>query len=118
VSSFWLPSQADRTLVQYHPARHVATAFGLSERTARKWLARARPAAPSALADGSSRPHRSPGQIPLELCELIERLRRQRWTGAEIARALALNPASVARYLRQHGRARLRALAPPVSVVR
>lgn len=107
-----------RVVVQRQPARHVATAFGISERTVRKWLARARPAAPDALADRSSRPHGSPEQTPAELRELIERLRRQRWTGAEIARALALSPATVARYLRRQGLARLRALAPAAPVVR
>jgi transposase InsO family protein len=107
-----------RVVAQRQPARQVAAAFGISERTVRKWVARARPAAAGALVDRSSRPHGSPGQIPVELRELIERLRRQRWTGAEIAHALALSPATVARYLRRQGLARLRALEPPVPVVR
>lgn len=108
-----------RVVSEQQPARQVATAFGISERTVRKWVARARPAAPAAaLADRSSRPHGSPGQTPVELRELIARLRRQRWTGAEIARALDLSPATVARYLRRQGLARLRALEPPVPVVR
>lgn len=102
-----------RVVSQEHPARQVATAFGISERTVRKWVARA-----GALTDRSSRPHGSPGQTPGELQELIARLRRQRWTGAEIARALALSPATVARYLRRLGLARLRALEPPTPVVR
>jgi transposase InsO family protein len=102
-----------RVVSQEHPAHQVATAFGISERTVRKWVARA-----GALTDRSSRPHGSPGQTPGELQELIARLRRQRWTGAEIARALALSPATVARYLRRLGLARLRALEPPTPVVR
>jgi transposase InsO family protein len=107
-----------RVVRERQPARQVAAAFGISERTVRKWVARARPAAAGALADRSSRPHGSPGQTPLELQELIERLRRQRWTGAEIAHALHLSPATVARHLRRQGLARLRALEPPVPVVR
>jgi transposase InsO family protein len=107
-----------RVVSERQPARPVAAAFGISERTVRKWVARDRPAAPAALADRSSRPHGSPGQTPVELRELIARLRRQRWTGAEIARALDLSPATVARYLRRQGLARLRALEPPVPVVR
>jgi transposase InsO family protein len=102
-----------RVASQQHSVRAVATAFGISERTVRKWVARS-----STLVDRSSRPHASPGQTPAELQELIARLRRQRWTGAEIARALALSPATVARYLRRLGLARLRALAPPAPVVR
>jgi transposase InsO family protein len=107
-----------RVVMQQQPARQVAAAFGISERTVRKWVARARGAAPPALVDRSSRPHGSPEQTPGELRELIERLRRQRWTGAEIAHALALSPATVARYLRRLGLARLRSLAPPPPVVR
>ena len=102
-----------RVLHQGQPVRGVATAFGISERTVRKWVARR-----DAVADRSSRPHASPDQTPGELQELIERLRRQRWTGAEIARALALSPATVARYLRRRGLARLRALEPPPPVIR
>ncbi len=105
-----------RVAAEHQPARQVAAAFGVSERTVRKWVGRARPA--EGLADRSSRPHGSPGQTPGELCELIERLRRQRWTGAEIARALDLSAATVARYLRRLGLARLRNLAPPAPVVR
>jgi transposase len=109
-----------RVVAEQQSARQVATAFGISERTVRKWVARARPGAggPAALADRSSRPHDSPGQTPGALRELIERLRRQRWTGAEIAHALALSPATVARYLRGLGLARLRSLEPPAAVVR
>jgi transposase len=107
-----------RVVMQQQPARQVAAAFGISERTVRKWVARARAAALPALVDRSSRPHGSPEQTPDELRELIERLRRQRWTGAEIAHALALSPATVARYLRRLGLARLRSLAPPAPVVR
>jgi transposase InsO family protein len=98
---------------QRQPVREVAAAFGISERTVRKWVARG-----DAVADRSSRPHASPGQTPGELQVLIEGLRRQRWTGAEIARALALSPATVARYLRRVGLARLRVLEPPAPVVR
>ena len=102
-----------RVVAEHQPARHVAAAFGISERTVRKWVGRA-----GALADRSSRPHASPGQTAAELRALIAGLRRQRWTGPEIARALQLSPATVARYLRRLGLARLRSLAPPVPVVR
>jgi len=106
-----------RVVILQQPARQVAAAFGISERTVRKWVVRGRPQIVE-LGDRSSRPHGSPGQTPAELRELIERLRRQRWTGAEIAHALALSPATVARYLRRQGLARLSALEPPVPIVR
>ena len=105
-----------RVVAEPQSARQVAAAFGISARMVRKWVERAGPA--GTLVDRSSRPHGSPGQTPGELRELIERLRRQRWTGAAIARALQLSPATVARYLRRLGLARLRSLAPPVPVVR
>jgi transposase InsO family protein len=105
-----------RVTTEGQPVRRVAAAYGISDRTVRKWVARARETA--MLTDGSSRPVHSPGQLPGELQELIGRLRRQRWTGAQIAQALALSPATVARYLRRQGLARLRALEPPVPIVR
>jgi len=105
-----------RVLTEGQRGRQVAAAFGISERTVRKWVGRARQE--GGLADGASRPAHSPTQLPVELQELIPRLRRQRWTGAQIAQALAVSAATVARYLRQHGLARLRALEPPVPVVR
>ena len=105
-----------RVVVEEQPGRRVAAAFGISERTVRKWVARARQAAE--LGDASSRPHHRPTELPAALQELIPRLRRQRWSGPQIAAALALSAATVARYLRQHGLARLRALEPPPPVQR
>jgi transposase InsO family protein len=48
----------------------------------------------------------------------VERLRRQRWTGAEIAQTLHLSASTVARLLRRQGLARLRQLEPPEPVQR
>src|SRR5262252_1705298 len=105
-----------RIVAEHQSTGQVAAAFGISARTVRKWVARAGSA--ETLTDRSSRPHDSPGRTPAELRELIERLRRQHWTGAEIARALDLSSATVARYLRRLGLARVRDLAPPAPVVR
>src|SRR5262249_40688302 len=105
-----------RVVVEEQPGRRVAAAFGISERTVRKWVARARQAAE--LGAASSRPRHRPTELPAALQELIPRLRRQRWSGPQIAAALALSAATVARYLRQHGLARLRALEPPPPVQR
>src|SRR5439155_21185202 len=94
----------------------VARAVGICPKTVRKWVARAR--AGDGLGERSSRPQRVPGATPAELVEHIERLRRQRWTSAEIAERLRLGRSTVARYLARRGLARLRALEPVVPVQR
>jgi transposase InsO family protein len=96
----------------------VAAAVGVSARTVHKWVARYAAEAEPGLADRSCRPQRSPGATPPLLASWVERLRRQRWTGAEIAQALQLSASTVARLLRRQGLARLRALEPPVPVQR
>jgi len=98
--------------------RDVAEALGVSERTVRKWVQRYRTEGVAGLQDRSNRPRRPPLAIAPELVTWIERLRRQRWTGAQIARALQLSRATVARYLRRLGLARLRALEPAAPVQR
>jgi transposase InsO family protein len=92
----------------------VARAVGVTPKTVRKWVARARVG--DGLVDRSSRPRQLPTATPAELVEHVERLRRQRWTSAEIAERLRLGRSTVARYLAQRGLARLRALesVPPV----
>jgi len=99
------------------PAR-VAAAVGVSERTVRKWVARYHAEADAGLRDRSCRPHRSPMTTPALLVHWMEQLRRQRWTGAEIAASLCLSPSTVARWLRRRGLARLRQLEPPPPVHR
>ena len=89
----------------------VARAFGVCDRTARKWVTRAAEGE-LALEDRSCRPHRSPRAISTALVVEIERLRRRRWTGAEIAGVVGVSRATVARTLGQLGLARLTALTP------
>jgi transposase InsO family protein len=96
----------------------VATAVGVSERTVRKWLGRYRANAGHELVDLSCRPHRSPAATPPVLVNWVETLRRQRWTGPQIAAALQLSASTVARLVRRQGLARLRQLEPPVPVRR
>jgi transposase InsO family protein len=98
--------------------RDVAEALGVSDRTVRKWIQRYRTAGVPGLQDRSCRPHHAPTAVAPELVAWIQRLRRQRWTGARIAQALQLSRATVARYLQRCGLARLRALDPPVPVQR
>jgi hypothetical protein len=49
---------------------------------------------------------------PAAVVAQVEALRRQRWTGARIAPAVALSRATVGRLLRRCGLARLRQLEP------
>lgn len=92
----------------------VARAVGITPKTVRKWVTRAQ--AGGSLADPSSRPHHRPMATPAALLDHIERLRRQRWTSAEIAERLRLGRSTVARLVARLGLARLRARdpAPPV----
>ncbi len=96
--------------------RAVALAFHVTPKTVRRWVARA--AAGEGLHDRSCRPHTSPRATPPELRALVEQLRRQRWTSAEIAARLRLGRSTVARLLARRGLARLRALAPQPPVRR
>jgi transposase InsO family protein len=96
----------------------VAAAVGVSERTVRKWLARYDAAGEAGLLDRSCRPGRSPIVTPPALIALVEQLRRQRWTGAQIAQALQLSASTVARYLRRGGLARLGSLELVAPTVR
>lgn len=107
-----------RVLTEQEAPAAVAAAVGISERTVRKWLARYVAEADEGLADRSCRPRRSPGATPPRLVSWVERLRRQRWTGAAIAQALQLSASTVARLLRRQGLGRLRQLEPPVPVQR
>ena len=95
----------------------VATGFGVSIRTAFKWLARFRTEGRSGLLDRSSRPKCSPRTIhPLRVARVLA-LRRRRLPGFQIARAAKLSKASVSRLLLRH-RHRLAALEPPPPVRR
>lgn len=96
----------------------VAAAMGLSEPTVRKWVARHRAEGEPGLRDRSCRPQRPAGATPALVVSWIAQLRRQRWTGAEIAAALGVSESTVARTLRGCGLARLAALEPPAPVQR
>jgi transposase len=77
----------------------VAEAAGVCPRTVRKWLDRGL----AGLQDRSSRPHRLRQPTPQAIVEEIERLRRQRWTGKQIAAKAGVSPATVSRVLRRLG---------------
>jgi transposase InsO family protein len=96
----------------------VAAAFGVSERTAGKWLARYRREGPAGLVDRSSRPRRCPHQLRAGTVRRIERLRRRRWTSPAIAQRLGIAPSTVGLTLRRLGLNRLRALEPRPPIIR
>jgi transposase InsO family protein len=95
--------------------------FGISRKTAYKWLARAE-AGQTCLADRSRRPHRSPGITPPAVEAAVVALRREHpaWGGRKLHHALARQgmvepipaPSTITAILRRHG------LLPPDPVPR
>jgi transposase InsO family protein len=105
--------------VRKEGARRAAEAFGVSQRTARKWAARFEAEGPPGLQDRSSRPVRSPRALPSGWVDLIRQLRRAtRLTGAQIGERLSLARSTVAAYLTRLGLGRLKALEPKEPVRR
>ena len=90
----------------------VAEAVGVCPRTVRKWVDRYRREGLAGLQDRSSRPHRLHRPTPQAVIEEIERLRRQRWTGKQIAVQVGVSPATISRVLRRLGLNKLSALEP------
>ena len=94
--------------------RATATAFGVCEKTVRRWLARAQQAGfPPRLPDRSSVPLRQPRKTSAELESRILALRRQRRSYAQIRMLLPVSKATLSRVLRRHGLHRLASLEPP-----
>ena len=96
----------------------VAETMGVCVKTVRKWVARFAAEGATGLQDRSSRPHTLHRPTPAETQESIVAQRRQRLTGQQIARDLAVSPATVSRVLRRHGLSRIRDLEPPAPVQR
>ena len=90
----------------------AARAAGVCPRTARKWIERYRRQGLVGLYDRSSRPHRLHRPTPQVTVEEVGRLRRQRFTGKQIAAELHLSPATVSRILKRLGLNRISALEP------
>ena len=96
----------------------AARAAGVCPRTVRKWVDRYRQEGLAGLQDRSSRPHRLRQPTPQGVVEEIEQLRRQRWTGKQIAVQVGVSPATVSRVLRRSGLSKLSALEPPEPIRR
>ena len=108
-----------RIVEEGRPVAEVAAGFGVSERTARKWLARYRKEGPAGLQNRSSRPRSVANRTLEPWIDLMEHLRRAyRLTAEEIAAKLHLARSTVAAWLKRRGLARLKSLEAPVQVVR
>ena len=107
-----------RVLALGQAPRVVALGYGVSLKTTRKWVARFLAEGSGGLVDRSSRPRRLRAPTPAATAQRIEALRRQRWTGQQIAREAGVSPATVSRILRRLGLNRLKALEPAEPVRR
>ena len=95
----------------------AARAAGVCPRTVRKWVARFKAEGVAGLA-GSLVAAASPASADAAaIVEQVEALRRQRWTGKQIA-AAGVSPATVSRILKRLGLNRIKALEPAEPVRR
>jgi transposase InsO family protein len=85
----------------------AAEAAGISDRTARKWLARHRADGPDGLLDRSSAPRTVANRTEERRVEVIAALRRLRMTGAEIAETLDMALSTVSGILTRIGMGKL-----------
>lgn len=103
----------ERIVEQARPLAEAAEAAGVSERTARKWVARFRAEGEAGLFDRSSAPKRIPHRTSLQRVESIKALRKLRMTAAEIAEALGMALSTVSLWLKRIGLGKRSRLEPP-----
>jgi transposase InsO family protein len=89
------------------PVQDVAESLGVSERTARKWLARYRREGAAGLVDRPSAPNVVANRTDEQTIEAIAALRRLRFTGPEIAEVLDRPLSTVSGILTQIGMGKL-----------
>jgi transposase len=75
----------------------IAAAFGTTAKTVKKWVDRYQAEGLAGLEDRSSRPRRLREPTPLETVERIVELRRQRFTGKQIAKETGVSRSTVSR---------------------
>jgi len=109
---------ANKVLSRTLTLNSAAAEFKVSAKTAAKWVRRYEQQGRLGLQDRSSRPLRSPRRCSSEQGNLVERLRRQRWTGLRIALTTGLSRATVSRILRRLHLSRIRDLEPAPAIVR
>src|SRR5262250_2218760 len=96
----------------------AARKFNTTPKTVAKWVKRFRAEGVDGLCDRSSRPLSSDSHTPKATCDAIEVLRRQRYTGKQIAAEVGVSPATVCRVLKKRGLNKLSALEPAEPVRR
>ncbi len=108
-----------RVLVEGQAPKAVATAFGVSAKTVRKWVERFPPRAPPGLEDRSSRPHRALPANP-HGNRRADRARCAASAGpaSRSPRQTGVSPATVSRVLGRRGLSRMRDLEPAAPVIR
>ena len=109
---------ARRVVARGQSRAAIAAAFGVTVKTVSKWVGRFLTEGSAGLADRSSRPRRLHRPTPQRVRDRIVELRRQRWTGGQIASATGVSTATVSRVLRRARLSRLRDLAPAEPVRR
>ena len=107
-----------RVMHEHWPVSAVAIAFGVSERTVYKWLARYRAEGLAGLGDRRSIAHRHPHALAPAWLALIRLLRQAKLVAAEIAARLPLARSTVSAVLTRLGLGRLHYLNPPPPVQR
>jgi transposase InsO family protein len=103
----------ERVLSEGWALREAAAAAGISERTARKWIARFEAEGDQGLLDRSSAPRRIPHRTPVDRVESIKALRRLRMTAVEIAEVLGMALSTVSAWLKRVGLGKRSRLEPP-----
>ncbi|MEE3625590.1 IS481 family transposase [Nitrospirillum sp. BR 11752] len=96
----------------------VATAFGTTAKTVRKWVERYQAMGLPGLEDRSSRPHRLRKPTPPAVVEQIIASRRQRLVGKQIAQEAGVSCSTVSRVLRAAKLSRAKDLQPQEPVIR
>jgi transposase-like protein len=109
---------ARRVIEEGQAPKAVAMAFGICTKTVDKWVERFKAEGLAGLLDRSSRPHMLYRPTPAAVVERVAELRRQRWTGDQIAREVGVSPATVSRVLKKLGLNKLKALEPTEPVRR
>lgn len=108
-----------RRIREGQPVAVVAAGFGVSEKTARKWVKRFEQEGPAGLENRSSRPRTVANRTAEPWLASIERLRREyRLTGEEIAEKLSMARSTVGGWLTRLRLGRLASLEPTEPVRR
>lgn len=102
----------ERVVAQGWTLAEAARAASMSRRRAYEWVRRYRQGGMNALNDRQSRPHRCARATGLKQQAVVVMLRRQRLTCRQIAAAVGLSCATVARIVGRAGLSRLSSLDP------